>query len=1089
MKKSNYQKTSKIKIHILLILFSTIAVGSYGDEPVEKHLNSILLPSERAEVPISSKEPSKSTIAPVIGLLVPCTGCSEPYSQGTGECQDFDGDGVANKCDLDDDNDGVLDTVEDKGNGNCTSSGGVTISNLSFAPTTGNNTAVTATGTTLNVTGNSWHSDYTTTTVTAPFFFEFTADASTGNMMIGVIGATQAQPSGTNSFGGNSYKFHFQDGVYYNIRKFGSGQLNTDMYGGGDKFSIEINTSNQIIMKRNGFVVYTDNITTGDTQFRLAVSVGSGRTFSNVVWGGTNTITTNCQYSDADGDGVPNRYETDSDNDGCPDAFEAGVSTDQSFNQFGPSNVGANGFENSIETSSESGAYNGFYNYNSAINATIDACRDAEDSDGDGLSDAVDIDDDNDGILDTIESGTTSCGDGTVRTISWDWEGEKMTSQNWGYFADKPETRPQGGPGVTLGGAGGAWAVSGLDNNGTLADAVTKQEYQFAQFTTREKGIFVNSWIYYVIDYRNPAYYGNKPNMGILIDDDPNFNSPSVINDGTQPTQSYATVNTYENLVHLSNPIYLRPFTTYYVRFYDLKKSTVPESPFSISHDQLGLGFEDASGSNCGQELDTDNDGLPNRLDLDSDGDTCPDVYESRVPGATNGTGNYTDNLVVDPATPTAGVGANGYKNTLETSADSGSPSFTASYFYAIASSLNMCEDTDNDGKPDLVDMDDDNDGILDIIEQTCTNANITSKTGIIVSKPSTINYTFTATKTLASLVNGVDGTDYVIQSPTGTLNNSEWFRVEFPVPKTLVTWEVSHASGETLFATTSTYKVQGSNNGTTWSDLTGTLTYSRTQAGQTTKGSNSNVAQFANNKIPFKFYRYFGVSGVTASGRATEFFFVERTCTDLDTDSDGVPNRQDLDSDGDRCPDATEAGVISYIQGTGAVYSSGNVVNSDMSFNHPEAVAGPGTSNPAAYGTNGFYNSLESNDLSTSTYTNASGYTYGNAVNSAVADCICYEVPLTDGTVMIPLHGTTTLNRAGATMDPGQWLEPRKGAHLVLESKTKGFVITRIASPETAITAPVPGMTVYDTDDNCIKIYVNNTDGWQCFSIQTCND
>jgi trimeric autotransporter adhesin len=73
-------------------------------------------------------------------------------------------------------------------------------------------------------------------------------------------------------------------------------------------------------------------------------------------------------------------------------------------------------------------------------------------------------------------------------------------------------------------------------------------------------------------------------------------------------------------------------------------------------------------------QLDTDNDGIPNSLDLDSDGDGCSDAFEA---GATTST---TANFQF----PTAGVGTNGLANSLETVADNGTINYTLTYNKAI---------------------------------------------------------------------------------------------------------------------------------------------------------------------------------------------------------------------------------------------------------------------------------------------------------------------------------------------------------------------------------------------------------------------
>ena len=106
-----------------------------------------------------------------------------------------------------------------------------------------------------------------------------------------------------------------------------------------------------------------------------------------------------------------------------------------------------------------------------------------------------------------------------------------------------------------------------------------------------------------------------------------------------------------------------------------------------------------------------------------------------------------------------------------------------------------------------------------------------------------------------------------------------------------------------------------------------------------------------------------------------------------------------------------------------------------------------------------------------------------------------CYN-PVTNINPGIPVnHGITLLKRAGTDNKFGgsAWPLNRSSAHTVLESNTKGFVITRVpTSGLSAITTPVEGMMVYDTTAKCLKIYVvdnNNSanSGWKCFSTPSC--
>ena len=65
-------------------------------------------------------------------------------------------------------------------------------------------------------------------------------------------------------------------------------------------------------------------------------------------------------------------------------------------------------------------------------------------------------------------------------------------------------------------------------------------------------------------------------------------------------------------------------------------------------------------------------------------------------------------------------------------------------------------------------------------------------------------------------------------------------------------------------------------------------------------------------------------------------------------------------------------------------------------------------------------------------------------------------------------------------------WPKDIPNGFITMESNAKGFVITRMETPETSIANPKPGMLVYDTTDDCLKLY--NGSSWKCIK-QTCND
>lgn len=82
----------------------------------------------------------------------------------------------------------------------------------------------------------------------------------------------------------------------------------------------------------------------------------------------------------------------------------------------------------------------------------------------------------------------------------------------------------------------------------------------------------------------------------------------------------------------------------------------------------FSVGIGGTSNMAC-SNLDTDNDAIPNRFDLDSDNDGYSDAYESGA--TTSTTTNYTF---------AAPHGTNGYRNSLETILDNGSPNYTSTY-------------------------------------------------------------------------------------------------------------------------------------------------------------------------------------------------------------------------------------------------------------------------------------------------------------------------------------------------------------------------------------------------------------------------
>jgi hypothetical protein len=121
-----------------------------------------------------------------------------------------------------------------------------------------------------------------------------------------------------------------------------------------------------------------------------------------------------------------------------------------------------------------------------------------------------------------------------------------------------------------------------------------------------------------------------------------------------------------------------------------------------------------------------------------------------------------------------------------------------------------------------------------------------------------------------------------------------------------LVSWALSSAS-------TSTFKLQGSGDNLTWTDLS-QPTFSSATTGTFTI-TNSLAAA-----TKFKYFRILGVAGTSFYGGVNEARFnlaatspsanPKPTCLTGRSDGDLIPNHLDLDSDGDGCSDAFESGT-----------------------------------------------------------------------------------------------------------------------------------------------------------------------------------
>ena len=207
-----------------------------------------------------------------------------------------------------------------------------------------------------------------------------------------------------------------------------------------------------------------------------------------------------------------------------------------------------------------------------------------------------------------------------------------------------------------------------------------------------------------------------------------------------------------------------------------------------------------------------------------------------------------------------------------------------------------------------------------------------------------------------------------------------------------------------------------------------------------------------------------------------------EDILTVCDTDGDTIPDYLDLDSDNDGCPDAIEGG---------ANFTNSDLVNSAMLGGNSSATSGTYNQPVIQNLGNNVGNTVTTMGVPTIAGTGQSiGDSQNFVANSQCTISFCYKPATTTGTTLDTNHGITALGRAGANND--NWPMIRKGAWTALEAKTKGFVVNRITTTASveAIPNPVEGMMVYDEEADCLKINTDGTTtGWKCFNTQACPD
>lgn len=430
--------------------------------------------------------------------------------------------------------------------------------------------------------------------------------------------------------------------------------------------------------------------------------------------------------------------------------------------------------------------------------------------------------------------------------------------------------------------------------------------------------------------------------------------------------------------------------------------------------------------------------------------------------------------------------------------------------------------DSDHDGIPDYLDKDSDNDGIPDTVETGCKvlgsvslntssqkwlSSNISLDEGQTykISRSGSISSLVTASggpengkqfyavTTSANLISDYSGNRYTLSEDHKTAIYKEKPTASIPLQSS----NLNAANYQTLLTLVGMIDHNGNGQFDPETDI---LIPHLAEMTESTKEDKVFKAERSGTLyVLFTDDSYSDNTGIWD-------LHIEQCGIIIDTDNDSVPDHLDVDSDGDGCPDAVEgSGNIRYNQVHPLILDA-NDPNVNYSGQIKFQADGFTEGNPSkvisrsseAYGIPALAfktvpNSSGTADLSRTTERSTGAQNKGTSVDRLKRDpdCTrCFRTATSTGNASPSLHGITSLNRPS----DGTWPMKITGAQMVLDAKTKGFVLNRVAfsgNPGVPVGIPrenfVEGMMVYDVTNNCLKIYDGT--GWFCFTKQTCDD
>jgi len=569
----------------------------------------------------------------------------------------------------------------------------------------------------------------------------FTVDNVNSASMIGLIGTSQDKHF--TDWSKKSHLFYFSNASSYDIRDVGTTRTGGS-YAYGDEFIIDIDSSGNLVMTQNGEEKWTDTVTDTEFQFVLSTKSTTPKPYNNIFLNdGVDNLPYVCTDIDTDGDTIPNRLDLDSDNDGCSDALEAGATTDKTADYAFTGAVGANGLVDALETSVDSGTINYTSTYSAyAINDAINACTD---TDGDGVNDVSDLDDDNDGILDTVEllsinaalwldasdpSSITQDSNGLVS--QWNDKSGNGHHATQSTTDNQPTTNSRQQSGLN---------VIDFDGNDLIRNpSFDINTTDLTVFSVRKWDTNVSGdrvWTIHNLSNENLGKlneagtkigYRSPTNSAVSYSANLNLELLSFKANGTNSQKIWVN-----GLYEAENTGAVTPFTSNAITIgadnagnsFDgiVAEVIIVESSMSDNDRQKiegylahkwglaaslpdGHPYKDAAPSS-----DVDGDNIPNSRDLDSDGDGIPDNIEAQTTAGYTAPGNTVDNTTGINTSYGSGLtpidtDADGTPDYLDTDSDNAQDNDTTEAGVTLSGA-----DADNDGLDDGIDTDDNNFG------------------------------------------------------------------------------------------------------------------------------------------------------------------------------------------------------------------------------------------------------------------------------------------------------------------------------------------------------------------------------------------